>query len=257
MIVRTWGFQVVALNLVCCLPTTPLDSYTGDGSEQPGTEVGPLGSPAPFALPSASEPPVENLDSAESSEAADDAANPADGTSTPSSERAAESTLPLANQQGEGASNQEDPAGAEPERAPPSQPAGVEPPTTCITGARSADGARCFLSPFGFATWQGAQAECEALGGNLARVDTPQDDAIVGDLVFASVWLGASDTVQEGLLAWTDGTPVDFGNWGLGQPDEFPSTDCVEKRFEPFQRWYDQPCNNVRRYICEHPLPGE
>ena len=34
-------------------------------------------------------------------------------------------------------------------------------------------------------------------------------------------WIGLTDHNAEGQYVWSDGTPVDYLNWGPGQPDQF------------------------------------
>lgn len=32
-------------------------------------------------------------------------------------------------------------------------------------------------------------------------------------------WIGANDLLLEGRFVWEDGTPLNYTNWGKGQPD--------------------------------------
>lgn len=139
-----------------------------------------------------------------------------------------------------------DPSVAGDAGTPPVDPSPSDP---CPDGVLA--GASCYRLATVPLTWQQARAECEAWQGALVKVESAQEDQLVGSLVQASLWLGASDTVSDNVYAWTDGSPVLFGNWGPGQPDAFPGADCIEKRFEDGQLWFDQPCDNARLYVCE------
>ena len=66
-------------------------------------------------------------------------------------------------------------------------------------------------------------------------------------------WIAASDRDQEGLMLWSGGAPLDFTNWGMGQPDDFQGReDCVAK-MRMAGAWNDLPCGNQIAYVCERP----
>jgi hypothetical protein len=62
-------------------------------------------------------------------------------------------------------------------------------------------------------SFEAAQADCEARGGLLARIDTPAENAAALDLMLdvgqGALWLGGTDAAQEGRWRWTDGTLFD------------------------------------------------
>lgn len=86
------------------------------------------------------------------------------------------------------------------------------------------------------------------------KIDSAEEDGFVASLSALSLWIGASDVAVDGSFVWSDGSAIVFSNWGGAQPDAFPGPDCVEKRQEPGEPWYDQPCGNARLYVCEEPL---
>jgi hypothetical protein len=101
--------------------------------------------------------------------------------------------------------------------------------------------------------WDDARSDCVAGGAELVQIDSLAEDAFVATLLDQSMWLGASDRALEGLFVWVDGSAVSAGNWGPGQPDSFPGQNCVQKREEPGEPWYDQSCDNLELYVCERP----
>jgi len=119
------------------------------------------------------------------------------------------------------------------------------------------DGRECYRVVLSGAFWQDARDQCAAWQGALVKLETPNEDAFIGGIIAVSIWIGGSDTAFENVFAWTDGTPMLYGNWGPGQPDRFPGPDCVEKR-DPLTNglWYDQPCYNARAFVCEKALPA-
>jgi C-type mannose receptor len=116
------------------------------------------------------------------------------------------------------------------------------------------DQASCYRVSEADAVWQSARDQCVTWQGTLVRVDTAEEDEFIGTLVDVSQWLGASDLSLDNTFVWTDGSPVVFGNWGPNQPDRYPGPDCVEKRDGPGRLWFDQPCTNVRAFVCERAI---
>ena len=112
----------------------------------------------------------------------------------------------------------------------------------------------CYRAGTTLQTWDNARIDCVGWGGSLVQVDSSAEDLFVGELVTTSQWLGASDTLIDNVYVWTNGSPILFANWGASQPDRFPGADCVEKRETLGRQWFDQPCYNLRAYVCEKGL---
>ena len=85
-----------------------------------------------------------------------------------------------------------------------------------------------------------AKAAAEAItNGSLAKIDNAAEDAFIFDLLKANnltasaqdgggavyAWIGASDSANEGSWTWSDGSAVDYSNWGsaggYSEPDNF------------------------------------
>jgi lectin-like protein len=104
-------------------------------------------------------------------------------------------------------------------------------------------------------SWDDARTDCLAGGADLVSIGSGAEDAFVAALLPQSVWLGASDRALQNVFAWaTNGAELSFSSWGPGQPDAFPGQDCVEKRQEPGEPWYDQTCESLLFYVCERSL---
>jgi len=55
---------------------------------------------------------------------------------------------------------------------------------------------------------------------------------------------------QQGSFSWVDGTPTDYFNWEVGEPnDSNNEEDCVEF-YEHTGEWNDLNCGNRKGYIC-------
>jgi len=105
------------------------------------------------------------------------------------------------------------------------------------------------------ASMHDAQAQCLAIGGGLATVQTQAEAAnfmLVRKSPSSGYYIGATDETVEGQFKWLSGAnwtePVPF--WAPGQPNNTLGTqDCVEL---DGQLWYTIECSEVRHFICEY-----
>ena len=111
----------------------------------------------------------------------------------------------------------------------------------------------CFLGK----EWAGAEAECVAQGGHLASVHGKDENAwlwqTASQIAAGSWWLGLNDVAHEGTFVWSDGTPIDYVQWGGGEPNNAGNEDCVHLADWTGGQWNDLPCGNVLPYICRIP----
>jgi len=72
-------------------------------------------------------------------------------------------------------------------------------------------------------TWQQAQSEAEALGGNLVTINDAAEQAWLQDTFGGNerLWTGLTDSATEGEFAWSSGANVNYTNWSQNQPDNF------------------------------------
>jgi len=138
---------------------------------------------------------------------------------------------------------------------PPSPP--TLPPTAPPPPSPPYLGFMIFTTP---KTWSDALANCESLGGTLAKLDREaKNDELQAKLSAtesATTWIGAHDTDSEGTFAWVDGTLLSAGytNWEAGQPNNEAGQDCVGIAADG--SWKNGSCSNARPYACQEiPLP--
>ncbi|KAM5158316.1 macrophage mannose receptor 1-like [Mantella aurantiaca] len=105
--------------------------------------------------------------------------------------------------------------------------------------------------------WGEATTKCLQNGGNLVSIeDQHEADFLFGHLVLLSdkahhFWIGAYRNV-EGKWLWIDNTPMDYVNWGDGEPEERSNNDCVMIRSET-GTWRIGRCYYDLSYICKTP----
>ena len=111
--------------------------------------------------------------------------------------------------------------------------------------------------------WVDAEARCVAWGGHLASVESVPEDTFlefwpqVLGLTPANgsgIWIGGTDAALDGVFLWANGSPVLVNGWAPGQPNDGAGVDCIEKRNDGTDLWYDQRCTDGRPFLCERPL---
>jgi hypothetical protein len=225
-----------------CLPLEgDLDNYSRDRRQAEGGGETTLGSlqeePPPSTTPPGNEDPTPEDDATPGTDG-----NPDDPTlSNPDPDP------------GDRSNGSEVP----PEESPQDEPASANP---CPDGIANGAGTGCYFVSTEALAWTAARTACQTWGGDLVIMDTLAEDAFVATLTAESVWIGGSDITAENAFIWVDGRPlpdVPLGNWGAAQPDSFPGQDCVEKREEPQEPWYDQLCATPFAFVCEKPAAAQ
>ena len=67
-------------------------------------------------------------------------------------------------------------------------------------------------------SWTEAEAAAVAAGGHLASIQSAQQNQLIIGTLGANRWIGLNDVTTEGTFVWSDGSPVDYTNWALGEP---------------------------------------
>jgi len=61
--------------------------------------------------------------------------------------------------------------------------------------------------------------------------------------------IGFTDQVDEGNFVWSDGTEVDYTNWGGGEPNDWGNNeDCTV--LKPQGYWNDVSCTTQLASVC-------
>jgi hypothetical protein len=115
----------------------------------------------------------------------------------------------------------------------------------------------CYQLGDTLSSWRDARDLCQAWGGDLAKVESVEENTLLADRSDEDVWLGASDLEDEGNFRWFDGDDVDGeGPWAPAQPDNFEGREnCMELRAMD-DRWNDVPCMSEKFALCERALEG-
>uniref|UniRef100_A0A8C2DJ51 C-type lectin domain-containing protein n=1 Tax=Cyprinus carpio TaxID=7962 RepID=A0A8C2DJ51_CYPCA len=104
-------------------------------------------------------------------------------------------------------------------------------------------------------SWSDSRKYCRDRAADLVIINTEEKQILISSFVNERLWIGLSDTENEGNLTWVDNSPLNQGFWDEGEPnDEHGIEDCVEIRADvPFilNNWNDLPCSEKRKGICE------
>jgi hypothetical protein len=100
-------------------------------------------------------------------------------------------------------------------------------------------------------TWDVAQANCIANGGNLAVINSAAENTFLANLLtLQSAWIGASDVAVEGTFDWVNGDPFSYTNWYPGQPNNYGGNQHFVEMLNNGQ-WNDQYGFYGLEYIME------
>ncbi|XP_067653228.1 C-type lectin lectoxin-Lio3-like [Haliotis asinina] len=118
-------------------------------------------------------------------------------------------------------------------------------------------------------SWDAALSVCQSEGGSLVKIDTKEKEtAIMKKFNIQSrsfspvyLWMGLRYFKVQRKFLWTDKTPLEHGNWGIGEPSHtwmkldgtVVMEDCVALAVPLLGNiyWNDHPCSKTRGFICE------
>jgi len=131
---------------------------------------------------------------------------------------------------------------------------------TCDPDWKYSYGSNCYYVEVGTKTsetrsWIEAQFSCQQRGGNLASYHSQEEidefNKQLNGIASHNLYIGLA---SDGFVGWTwsDGSPVDFTNWGNGEPNGVNAEECVE--MYPWDgTWNDVSCLEKRGFICQRP----
>ncbi|XP_057682390.1 galactose-specific lectin nattectin-like isoform X2 [Corythoichthys intestinalis] len=110
---------------------------------------------------------------------------------------------------------------------------------------------RCYIYQNRERTFADAERVCKSIGGNLVSIHNALENALVLELIRPSgnhsVWIGLSDPILDNDFLWTDGTTVDFANFGTMGLDN--AGNCVQiAEMDGF--WQNELCDDRAPYVC-------
>jgi mannose receptor, C type len=100
-----------------------------------------------------------------------------------------------------------------------------------------------------------AKRACAADGGQLAELKSSDANRAVRDAMAArfsaaKMWIGLTDTPEEGSWSWVSGAPTSHEAWAPGEPNDFGGEDCAQL-FSDTWTWNDLDCSARLPSVCE------
>uniref|UniRef100_A0A3P8VN64 Lactose-binding lectin l-2-like n=2 Tax=Cynoglossus semilaevis TaxID=244447 RepID=A0A3P8VN64_CYNSE len=115
---------------------------------------------------------------------------------------------------------------------------------------------RCYKYVATPMTWADAELHCLSHGANLVSMHSLDEHTFVRTLIKnfdpfeRPAWIGLSDTHKEGNWMWSDGCPVKYVLWDVGQPDNRQVENCGHINNESSKKWNDAKCTYNNPFVC-------
>ncbi|XP_071102138.1 macrophage mannose receptor 1-like [Haliotis cracherodii] len=103
-------------------------------------------------------------------------------------------------------------------------------------------------------TWEGAKGVCQADGGDLAILDTPEEVQTVMDTMTGYyIWIGFNRSTPDGVNTWVDGRTVVGVTWKPGSPVT-PGELCGSIAISATTYHKFEVCSRSDPFLCELPV---
>lgn len=124
------------------------------------------------------------------------------------------------------------------------------------------DGHLYMLSFTPYDQWQDIEEYCEDLGGHLATVTSAGEDEFlfnqINETRLEKVHIGLTLDRQENKWEWVTGEPVDYTNWGEGEPNDCDGEESYAMYYlgeYPDGEWNDGYLSECGIFFCEWDYP--
>ena len=97
-------------------------------------------------------------------------------------------------------------------------------------------------------SWTSAKYNCRNLGGDLAKVNSLEDQTRLIRIRTGGFWIGGTDEASEGTWKWADGSSMTYTGWGGSNPDGGTYENCV---FLYNNYWGDYRCSSSQYSMCQ------
>ncbi|XP_041838366.1 CD209 antigen-like [Melanotaenia boesemani] len=104
-------------------------------------------------------------------------------------------------------------------------------------------------------SWQESRNDCRQRGADLIIINSKEEQSFANQLKM-NLWIGLTDSENEGTWKWVDGSQLTTSYWGQYEPNGNRKENCGEiQTFDKESSWNDKDCSYSRSWICEMRLP--
>uniref|UniRef100_A0A8C1V466 C-type lectin domain-containing protein n=1 Tax=Cyprinus carpio TaxID=7962 RepID=A0A8C1V466_CYPCA len=90
----------------------------------------------------------------------------------------------------------------------------------------------CFFMSTELKSWSDSRQYCRDRGADLVIINTEEKQVSLCEFS-ERVWIGLSDTENEGIMKWVDNSPLKQGFWLKGEPNNYyENEDCIELNYK-------------------------
>ncbi|XP_042588437.1 C-type lectin domain family 4 member M-like [Cyprinus carpio] len=97
--------------------------------------------------------------------------------------------------------------------------------------------------------WTDSRRDCLQRGADLVIINNKEEQEFIVNMTSANiVWIGLTDSDNEGVWKWVDGSTLTTRIWNPNEPNgKVGDEDCAVSQYS----WADFPCNYTFVWICE------
>ncbi|XDV25862.1 hypothetical protein PO909_029701 [Leuciscus waleckii] len=104
-------------------------------------------------------------------------------------------------------------------------------------------------------SWSESRRYCTERGADLIIINNKEKEELVKKMSGSTgVWMGLTDSDEEGRWTWVDGSTLTSGFWMSTEPNGYKKENCAVLYPSGL---YDYPCENAFKCICEKYLKNE
>ncbi|XP_051540618.1 C-type lectin domain family 4 member M-like [Myxocyprinus asiaticus] len=101
-------------------------------------------------------------------------------------------------------------------------------------------------------SWSESRKYCTERGADLLIINNINKQKFVTKVTGGNnIWIGLTDSADEGTWKWVNGSTLTSGFWKSGQPNGQRIENCAVSYLTG---WFDYSCNNAYKWICEKSL---
>ncbi|KAG5854940.1 hypothetical protein ANANG_G00043390 [Anguilla anguilla] len=99
-------------------------------------------------------------------------------------------------------------------------------------------------------SWTDSRSDCIKRGADLVIIESEDEQRFINNKTQYYTWIGLSYSAAKGNWLWVNGTPLQKGFWGRGEPDDENRYHCALIG-TTLNAWITIYCSHKINFICE------